>query len=87
MPSIRGPTTKEGNTTRGPATRAKPTKMTLNKTCSSTLYLETEAGKVLTKEEATVVVEKVRTLENHEDLPLRHDEDDLVEELQLRTST
>ena len=53
--------------------------MTLNKTYSSTLYLEPEAGTVQTNVEVT--------MDNHEDLPMRHDEDDLVEELKLRTDT
>ena len=72
---------KRGNTARNTSLPAKPTNKTLNKTYSSTLCLETEAGKVQTNVEVNVAVEIVRSLDDHGDLPLRHDDKD---ELRLR---
>ena len=74
MPSILGLTTRRENTTRDATSQAKPAMnmslqrkktsaanhLTHNKTYSSTLCLETEA----------------RTLDDHGELPLRHEEDD-----------
>ena len=45
----------------------------------------TEAGTVQTNVEVTIAVEVVRSQDDHGDLLLRHDEDDLVDVLQLRT--
>ena len=45
----------------------------------------TETGTVQTDAEVTIAVEIVRSQDDRGDLPLRHDEDNLVEVLQLRT--
>ena len=72
---------KRGNTARNASSPAKPNEEALNNTYSSTMCLESEAGTAKTNAKENVAVEIVRSLDDHGELPLRHDEDDLVDEL------